>query len=63
MGYFDGSRAGVPHICGAGGLLYISNVHFFTFPAGLGLGTNNFAKLMELKLLITLALKHGIHTL
>ena len=30
-GYFDGSAVGVPHICGAGGLLYISNEHCFTF--------------------------------
>ena len=42
-GYFDGSAAGVPQICGAGGLLYISDEHYFTFTAGLDMGTNNFA--------------------
>ena len=62
MGVY-GSAAGMPQICGVGGLLYISYVHFFTFSAGLGLGTNNFAELMAIKLLITLALKHEIHTL
>ena len=30
-GYFDGSTAGMPHICGADGILYISDEHFFTF--------------------------------
>ena len=42
-GYFDGSTAGEPQICGVGGLLYISNEHYFTFLAGLGVGTNNLA--------------------
>ena len=56
-GYFDGSAAGSPHICGARGILYISDEHFFTFSVGLGLGTNNFAELFALKLLIILALK------
>ena len=53
----------MPQICGAGGLLYISDEHYFTFSVGLGLGTNNFAKLIALKLLFTLALKYEIHTL
>ena len=62
-GYFDGSAAGVPQICGAGGIQYLSDEHFFTFSAGLGLGTNKFAKLLALKLLIILALKQGVHTM
>ena len=60
-GYFDGSAAGVPQICGAGGILYLSDEHFFTFFAGLGLGTNNFPDLLALKLLIILAIKKGVH--
>ena len=36
-GYFDGSAAGDPKICGARGLLFISDDHYFTFKAGLGL--------------------------
>ena len=62
-GYFDGSVAGVPQICGAGGILYSSDEHFFTFSAGLGLGTNNFGELLALKLLTTLALKQGVQSL
>ena len=58
-GYFDGSAVGDPKICGAGGLLFIADDHFFTFKASLGLGTNNYAELLGLKLLLTLALdKH-----
>ena len=62
-GYFDGSAVGVPMICGAGGILYLSNEHSFTFSASLGIGTNNFVELLTLKLLITLALKQGVQTL
>ena len=62
-GYFDGLATGVPQICGAGGILYLSDEHFFAFSAGLGMGTNNYAELLALKLLITLALKQGVQTL
>ena len=34
---------------------FLSDVHYFSFKAGLGLGTNNFAELCALKLLLTLA--------
>ena len=54
-GYFDGSRAREPKFCGAEGVLYFSDVHYFTFKAGLGTGTNNSAELCALKLLLTLA--------
>ena len=36
-------------------MLYISDEHFFTFQAGLGTGTNNFAEICALKLLLPLA--------
>ena len=62
-GFFDGSAVGIPHTCGAGGILYLSDEHFFTFSAGLGLGTNNYAELLALKLLIILALKQGFQSL
>ena len=62
-GYFDGSAAGVPQICGACGILYLSDEHSFAFSVGLRLGTNNFAELLALKLLITLALKQWVQTL
>ena len=61
--YFNGLASGVPNICGGGGLLFISNDHFFTFKVGLGYGTNNFAELLGLKLLLTLALDKHIFKL
>ena len=54
MGYFDGSEAGEL------GLLYIHDDHYFTYKAGMGFGTNNFADLLALKLLLTLALENQI---
>ena len=60
MGFFDGSAVGDPKICGAVGMLFLSDVHFFSFKAGLGLGTNNFAKLCALKLLLYLARRNSL---
>ena len=55
-GFFDGFASGSPQVCGAGGILFLKDDHYFTFKAGLGEGPNNFAELYALKLLITLAL-------
>ena len=59
-GYFDGSAAGDPKLCGARGMLFLSDVHFFSFKAGLGMGTNNFAELCALKLLLLLARRNSM---
>ena len=59
-GFFDGSAAGDPITCGVGGILYISDSHFFSFKVGLGLGTNNFAELCALKLLLYLARRNSL---
>ena len=59
-GYFDGFAAGDPMICGAGGILFISDNHYVSFKAGLGLGTNNYAELCALKLLVRLTLKNNL---
>ena len=59
-GYFHGFVVGEPKRCGAGGMLYISNEHYFSCKVGLGIGTNNFAKLCALKLLFTLARENHI---
>ena len=59
-GYFDGSAAGDPMICGAGGILFISDSHYVSFKAGLGLGTNNYAELCALKLLLRLSRKYNL---
>ena len=55
-GYFDGSALGDPRTCGAGGLIYFSDEHFVKFKDGLGFGTNNFAELIGLKMLVILDL-------
>ena len=59
-GFFDGSASGNPKVCGAGGILFLKNDHYITFKAGLGVGSNNFAELSALKLLIILALNKQI---
>ena len=59
-GFFDGSAAGDPIICGVGGMLYISDSHFLSFKESLGLGTNNFAELCALKLLLYLARRNSM---
>ena len=59
-GYFDGSTTGEPKICGAGGMLYITNEHYFYFKVGLGVPTNNSAELCALNLLLILARKNNI---
>ena len=54
-GYFDGFAAGDPKIYGVGGMVYIFDENYFSFKAVLGTGTNNFAEISALKLLLTLA--------
>ena len=41
-------------------MLYISHEHYFSFKAGLGLGTNNYAELCALKLLLFLARRNSL---
>jgi len=60
-GYFDGSSQATG--CGGGGVLYLEETHSFKFVAGLGGGTNNYAELMALKLLLLLAVEKGCRTL
>ena len=59
-GFFYGSAARDPKICGTGGMLFLSDVHFFSFKVGLGLGTNNFAELCAPKLLLFLARRNSL---
>ena len=56
-GYFDG--AAQDNICRGGALLYLSETHFVKLVVGLGGGSNNFAELMSLKLLLVFAAKKG----
>ena len=50
-------------MCGAGGLIFITDEHFFIFKAGLGSGSNNFAELLGLKILLTLSLENNLKKL
>ena len=59
-GFFDRSASGNLHLCGAGGILYLKEDHYFTFKVGLGLGTNNLAELYAMKLLLILDLDKQI---
>jgi ribonuclease HI len=49
--------------CCAGGSIFMKESHSLKFRAGVGQGTNNYAKLMDLKLLLTLAGEKGITSL
>ena len=41
-------------------MLFISDAHFFSFKVGLGMGTNNFAELCALKILLYLARRNSL---
>ena len=62
-GYFDGSATGEPKLCGVGGLIYITDQHFFSYKVGLGSSSNNFAELLSLKLLLSLSLDKNLKKL
>jgi len=60
-GFLDGASQN--DLCGEGGLLYLSNDHFFEISFGLGEGSNNFAELMSLKMLLIFAAEKGCQNL
>jgi len=55
--FFDGASQN--NMCGGGAVLYLSDSHSFTISMGLGEGSNNFAELLSLKLLLLFALEKG----
>jgi hypothetical protein len=62
--FFDGASQNL--LCGGGGgggNLHISNSHFFKTKMGLGKGTNNYAELMALLLLLKTANEQGLHSI
>ena len=61
MGFLD--RAAQNDLCGGGEILYMSDSHFFSLTMVLGAGSNNFAELMSLKLLLIFAIEKGINRL
>ena len=48
----------MPHLV-VNAILYLSDSHFFVMTAGLGEGSNNYAEIMSLKLLIIFAIEKG----
>lgn len=47
-GFFDGASPGHPPICGAGAILYLSKMHYYTIRYVPGMGSNNKAELTAL---------------
>jgi hypothetical protein len=59
-GFFDGLSQYKASTYGVGGFLYITNDHFFVFEVGMGRGSNNYAKLFTLKVLLKFVVDKGI---
>ena len=55
--FFDGASQN--HTCGGGATLFLNQNHHFKIQMGIGAGTNNYAELMALKLLLHFALEQG----
>jgi ribonuclease HI len=58
--YFDGASQNINQICGGGAILYLSDHVHFKMKMGLGPGTNNFAELMSLKLLLLFSKENNV---
>lgn len=56
----SGASQGDLSIGGDGGIMFLSDSHFYKFQAGLGRATNNTAELMALKLVLMLAAQKGV---
>jgi len=59
--FFDGASQN--NVCGGGAVLHLNESHHFTLSMGLGAGTNNYAELLSLKLLLIFALEKGCTSL
>ena len=55
--FFDGAAQN--NMCGGGAILHLSENHFYVLSMGVGGGTNNYAELKSLKLLLMFALEKG----
>ena len=60
-GFFDGVAQ--ENRCGGGAILFLWEGHFFELTMGLGEGSNNYAKMVSLKLLLIFAAEKGCITL
>jgi len=61
--FFDGAAQGTPSTCGGGGIIYWNDQRYMESRTGLGVGTNNYAEVMALKLIILLAVEKDIKIL
>jgi len=59
--FFDGASQN--NVCGGGVVLHLSDSHSFILSMGLGEGSNNYAEIMSLKLLLIFALEKGCTSL
>jgi len=59
--FFDGASQN--NMFGGGAVLHLSESHHFTLSMGLGEGSNNYAELLSLKLLLNFALEKGCTSL
>ena len=62
-GYFYVSSQEHQLICGGGGCLFLYLTHSYHLSASLGRGSNNFAELMALKLLLLFVVEKDCHSL
>lgn len=61
--FFDGASNGDMARCGGGVVLFFNEQNSIQFQGGFDLGSNNFAELMALCLLLTKAWEWGVHIL
>jgi ribonuclease HI len=61
--FFDGASQNNGECCGGGVILFLTQNHSFKISMGLGLGTNNHAELMALKLLLLFEVDKNISSL
>jgi len=57
-GFFDGASQN--NLCGGGAVLFLSDNHYFKIAIGLGEGSNNYAEILSLKLLLAFATEQNI---
>jgi ribonuclease HI len=61
--FFDGASQNRKQICGGGVILHLSNSVSFKIKMGLGPGSNNFAELMTLKLILSFSKEKNVSSL
>ena len=59
--FFDGASQN--STCGGGACLYLNQSHYFQISLGMGTGTNNYANLMTLKLLLCFSIERNCRQL